>query len=112
MIDGAASHGLLEDVAHSRGADADDHLDELRTSLELKKERRLGPGDRPGKDGLSRCRKRPSVAPGAVPPSRWYFKWGSSGSRRARSRKSRQLSGSHTRKREALRGRVTLSSSA
>jgi hypothetical protein len=37
MIDGAASHGLLEDVAHSRGADADDHLDELRTSLELKK---------------------------------------------------------------------------
>jgi len=32
MIDGAASHGLLEDVAHSRGADAVDHLDELRSA--------------------------------------------------------------------------------
>jgi len=32
MIDGAASHGLLEAVPHSRGADAVDHLDELRSA--------------------------------------------------------------------------------
>jgi hypothetical protein len=72
MIDGAASHGLLEDVAHSRGADAVDHLDELR-SARAEEGNAAWFGDRPGKEGLSRCRKRRSVAPGTVPPSRWYF---------------------------------------
>ena len=55
MIAGAACLGLLEQVTHARGADADDHLDELRRRhLE---ERHAGlAGDRPGQQRLAGAR--------------------------------------------------------
>ncbi len=48
--------GLLEEVAHARRADADDHLDELRRAQ--REERHVGlAGDRPREQRLARARR-------------------------------------------------------
>ena len=65
--------GLLEEVAHTRGADADDRLDELGRAD--REERRLGlPRHRAGEQRLARAGRPESSTPrGIRPPSFWYF---------------------------------------
>ena len=71
MIDGRGLLGLLEQVAHARGADADDGLDELRGRH--REERRLGLArDGAGQQRLARAGRPVSSTPrGIARPSRW-----------------------------------------
>jgi len=47
---------LLEEVADARGANADEHLDEVRAGDREERHARL-PGDRPGEECLARARR-------------------------------------------------------
>ena len=56
MIAGAVGLGLLEQVAHPAGADADEHLDEVRTRDREERRTRLA-GDGAGQQGLAGPRR-------------------------------------------------------
>ena len=92
MIAGATLLGLLEQVAHAAGADADDHLDELRGATARRTARR--PRRRPRARAAScRCPAARSAArpSGSCRRARVYFRVraGSRRSRRARPRPRR-----------------------